>query len=183
MVQLLQQLQFCKDCCLLVLAQSLLLYNLYGPFLARLEADGPIDAAEGALSDNFLKLVVSLYIFVAQLNELLLADLDPALLSVHHLLGHHIVLDRRLELEHVGAVDAAALGHLLLALQLGHHHRGVRGLFVLLLLLQAEVEVVGGADGLFVEVVVNESLERSSAFLQELLIPRLLQLAAFPRLL
>ena len=86
MIQLLQQLQFCKDRCLLVLAESLLLYNLDGPFFARLEADGAIDAAEGALSNYLLKLVVSLYIFIAQLNELLLADLYPALGTLRTLL-------------------------------------------------------------------------------------------------
>ena len=180
-VQLLQQLQLREHRRLLVLAKPLLFYDLDGAFLARLEAKGAVDAAEGAFAHNLFELVVSLYIFIAQLDELLLADLNPPLLGVHHLLGHHVVLYRRLELEHIGAVDAAALRHLLLPLQLGHHHRGLRG-FPALLRLDAEVEVVGGADGLFVEVAVDKSLERSSAFFQKLLIARLLKLAAFPLL-
>ena len=64
-VHLLQQLEFGEDLSLFSLAQNFLLYYLYRSFLLCLEADCPVNASKGALSDDFLKFIVFLDVFVA----------------------------------------------------------------------------------------------------------------------
>jgi hypothetical protein len=116
------------------LAQNFLLYYLYRSFLLCLETDCPVYASKRALSDDFLKLIVFLDVFVAQMYKFLLADLDSSKILVYAFLGGEVVLDGGAELQEIAVIDAAAFVRMILFFHflLCLHHRLLAALLCLL---------------------------------------------------
>jgi hypothetical protein len=106
-IHLLQKLQLCKHLIFLPTHETFLLYAFDGSYLARTEAFGFVDTAISPLSDGLLKFIKFPNIFLPQLYEILLANLDSSITIAHILLSHHKLLDIRLELSNIDNVDAA----------------------------------------------------------------------------